>query len=191
MSLTSYYNHSNTSIQIVKEVRHGQKAPADHSGRTENNEEEIITTVAVTLTPQGGGANVILLSRDLDGDGPNDAVVEVSGNLTENTSYAGEVRFLNETETPAEDITIEVSEEAEEHQVFFVASSSLNASFDYLDFDANDNPLGTLFTMDTGAASMGTFNITLKHEPNKPNDGTPSNAGGETDVTVTFEVTVE
>lgn len=155
------------------------------------NEEEIITTVSVTLTPQGGGANVILISRDLDGDGPNDAVVEVSGGLTENTSYSGEVQFLNETETPAENITIEVVEEAEEHQVFYVASGSLNATFEYLDFDANDNPLGTLFSMDTGAASTGTLTVVLRHEPNKPNDGTPSGAGGETDVNVTFDLVIE
>lgn len=155
------------------------------------NEEEIITTVSVTLTPQGGGTNVILISRDLDGDGPNDAVVEVSGSLTENTSYNGVVKFLNETETPPEDITIEVAEEAEEHQVFYVSSGSLNATFEYLDFDANGNPLGTLFRVDTGAASTGTLSVVLRHEPNKPNDGTLSGAGGETDVNVSFDLDIE
>ncbi|MEZ4857824.1 MAG: hypothetical protein R2781_03350 [Flavobacteriaceae bacterium] len=42
------------------------------------NEEEVITTVTVTLVPEGGGATVILQSRDLDGDGPNAPVVTVS-----------------------------------------------------------------------------------------------------------------
>ncbi len=32
------------------------------------NEEEVITTVTVTLTPVGGGTPVVLTSRDLDGD---------------------------------------------------------------------------------------------------------------------------
>ena len=35
------------------------------------NEEEVITTMTVTLTPVGGGTAITLRSQDLDGDGPN------------------------------------------------------------------------------------------------------------------------
>ena len=72
------------------------------------NEEEVITTVTTTLT--GGGQVITLTSRDLDGDGPNAPTITVSGNLTANTTYAGEVSFLNETVSPADDITGEVAE---------------------------------------------------------------------------------
>src|SRR5687768_14083377 len=76
---------------------------------TPANEEEVITTVTTTLT---NGANVITMtSRDLDGDGPNAPVVTVSGTLMANTQYQGNVVFLNETESPAEDITAEIEEE--------------------------------------------------------------------------------
>jgi len=34
-------------------------------------EEEVITTMTVTLTPDGGGTAITLKSTDLDGDGPN------------------------------------------------------------------------------------------------------------------------
>jgi len=155
------------------------------------NEEEIITTVTITLTPTNGGNVVTLRSLDLDGDGPNDPVITVSGNLSAQTTYNGAVIFLNETENPAEDITEEVNEEAEEHQVFFVTSSGLQATFTYLNFDGNGDPLGTLFSVATEEASTGNLNVVLRHEPTKPNDGTLSGAGGETDVSVSFPVIIE
>ena len=65
------------------------------------NEEEVITTMTVTLVPQGGGTSITLLSRDLDGDGPNPPEVSVSSPLAANTSYDGTIVLLNETETPS------------------------------------------------------------------------------------------
>ena len=75
------------------------------------NEEETITTLRITLVPEGGGTNITIETQDLDGDGPNDPVRDISGNLSANTTYTGSIVFLNETETPAEDITEEVAEE--------------------------------------------------------------------------------
>ena len=153
------------------------------------NEEEVISTVILTLTPESG-EDVILMTQDLDGDGPDAPVITISGSFAENTQYEGAVRFLNETETPAEEITDEVLEEADEHQVFYTTTNGLNIQTDYLDFDDNDNPLGLLITLTTGAASQGSLTVTLRHEPVKPNDGLDS-AGGETDITTTFDVTIE
>ncbi|MEJ2163614.1 MAG: type 1 periplasmic binding fold superfamily protein, partial [Robiginitalea sp.] len=69
------------------------------------NEEEVITTMTITLVPQGAGETITLQSRDLDGDGPNPPEITVSGNLASNTDYNGSIELLNETETPPEDIT--------------------------------------------------------------------------------------
>jgi hypothetical protein len=154
------------------------------------NEEEVITTMTITLVPQGGGDTVTLQSRDLDGDGPNPPEVTVSGPLLTNTDYNGTIVLLNETETPAEDITEEVEEEAEEHQFFFEVSGSLSASTTYSNFDGDGNPLGTEFVLEAGDASVGNFTVTLRHEGKKPNDGTLADAGGETDITQTFNLTI-
>ena len=51
----------------------------DDDNPEEINEEETITTMTVTLTPQGGGTEIILASRDLDGDGPDDPDITVLG----------------------------------------------------------------------------------------------------------------
>lgn len=154
------------------------------------NEEELITTMTVTLTPQGGGATITLESRDLDGDGPNAPEITVSGNLAANTSYSGVIVLLNETEAPAENITEEVEEEAEEHQFIFSTTGAIT-TVNYADADGNGNPVGIAFTLETGDAGGATITVTLRHEPTKPNDGTLAGAGGETDIAQTFTVTVE
>ena len=155
------------------------------------NEEEVITTMTVTLSPQGGGTNITLQTRDLDGDGPDPPVVTVSGDLAANTTYDGAIELLNETETPAEDITEEVEEEDDEHQFFFAVGGGLDATTDYANFDGDGNPLGTEFTLTTTDASTGNLTITLRHEPKKPNDGTLADAGGETDIAQTFDLTIQ
>lgn len=155
------------------------------------NEEEVITTMTVTLLPNGGGTPVTLQTRDLDGDGPNAPTVTVSGNLTAGATYNGSIVLLNETEDPAENVTEEVQEEAEEHQFFYSVAGGLNATTEYANFDGDGNPLGTEFILSTGDASNGSMTFTLRHEPKKPNDGSLGDAGGETDIQATFNLTIE
>ncbi|ADV49969.1 hypothetical protein Celal_2684 [Cellulophaga algicola DSM 14237] len=154
------------------------------------NEEEVITTMTVTLTPNDGSEVITLQSRDLDGDGSDAPVITISGNFVSGTTYDGAIVLLNETESPAEDITEEVEEESDEHQFFYTISSGLDATTAYSNNDSDGNPLGTEFTLTTGAASTGSITFTLRHEPTKPNDGIES-AGGETDILVSFDVSVE
>tara|TARA_B100001093_G_scaffold509794_1_gene574502 strand:+ start:13236 stop:13778 length:543 start_codon:yes stop_codon:yes gene_type:complete len=150
------------------------------------NEEEVITTMTVVLNP----GNITLQSQDLDGDGPNAPSVTVSGNLSANTTYSGSITFLNELESPAENITEEVEEEDDEHQVIFV-SSGVSLSVSGLNTDGDGFPLGTEFSLSTVDAGSGTLRIVLRHEPTKPNDGTLTGAGGSTDIDVSFNLTVE
>ncbi len=154
------------------------------------NEEEVITTLTVTLTPQGGGTAITLQTRDLDGEGPNAPVITVSDNLAAGTTYDGTIVLLNETESPAENITEEVEAEDDEHQFFFTVESGLDITTDYSNFDGDGNPLGTEFTLSAGAASSGTFTVTLRHQPTKPNTGL-ADAGGETDISASFDVVVQ
>lgn len=162
----------------------------DHDHPEHSHEEEVITTVTVTLTPSSG-TEVTLEWQDLDGDGPNDPTI-TGGKLASNTVYDGVIKLLNETETPAEDITEEVEEEADEHQFFYTVSSGLNVTTAYsdTDVDGDGNPVGLEFTLTTGEASSGTVTFTLRHEPTKPNTGL-EDAGGSTDVEATFNIEVE
>lgn len=154
------------------------------------DEEEVITTLMVTLT-SNTGQTITLNSQDLDGDGPNDPTISVSAPLRVATTYTGVIELLNETENPAEPIHEEVAAESNAHQFFFTQSANLGLTTQYLDFDGNGNPLGLSFSLSTTSAGQGTMTFTLRHEPLKPNDGTLSGAGGETDLSVTFPITVE
>ncbi len=158
------------------------------------NGEEVITTLNYTLTPDDGGTDVVLSFRDLDGDGGNDPVV-TSGTLSANQTYTGSITLLNESVTPAENITEEIEEEDEDHQFFFQSSLS-NVTVAYTDQDSDGNPIGLSSTLTTGAASAaGTLTIILRHEPIKTASGVANgeiaNAGGETDIEVAFTIDVQ
>ena len=157
----------------------------DHSG-DDHSEEELITTVTYTLT---GPNTVVMTFTDLDGDGGAAPTITVSGDLVANTSYTGSLVLLNETESPAENITAEISAEADEHEFFF--TNTLGLIISKTDVDSGNNPLGLSTTVDTGSSGTGSLTVVLKHEPKKPNNGTVADAGGKTDLEVTFDVTVQ
>ena len=153
------------------------------------NEEEVITTLTVSLVPEGGGTAVILQTRDLDGDGPNAPVI-TSSNLAAGVTYSGSIVLLNETENPAGNITEEVEEESVEHQFFYTATAGLDVTTNGENLDSEGNKLGTEFTLVAGAVSSGTLTFTLRHEPTKPNTGL-DDAGGESDIIALFNVAVQ
>lgn len=157
-------------------------------------EQEEITTLNVFLTAEGGTEELKFSYRDLDGDGTNAEVV--SNNLDANTTYTGRLEFLNENDSPVEDITEEIIEEDDEHQIFFATSSGLNVTTEYLDQDGDGNPIGVEFRLTIGDASTGNMTILLIHEGNKfaegANEGVySSSVGGDTDIEVVFSVTIE
>ena len=149
------------------------------------SDEELITTVLYTLTD--GNNTIVLEWEDLDGDTGNAPTIS-SGTLTANTSYTGSIQLLSRTESPAEDITLEVRAEGDEHEFFYTNTAGLTIT--KTDTDGT-NPVGIETTLSTGAAGSGSLTIVLKHEPTKPNDGTAANAGGSTDVQVTFPISIQ
>jgi hypothetical protein len=155
------------------------------------NEEELITTVELELTNTADATNVVLFkSVDIDGEGPDDPVITVTGTVNASSTYLGEVRFLNESIAPSEDITEEVIEESNDHEVFYTTSIT-GLTITKTDVDANGNPLGVLSSFQTGAIGTGILTVVLRHEPIKPNDNTLIGAGGETDAEVSFTFEVE
>ena len=118
-------------------------------------------------------------------------VDSVSAPLSVATTYSGVIELFNETVSPAEPVHEEVAEESAEHQFFYTQGGNINVTTNYEDFDGNGNPLGLSFSLSTTSAGQGTMTFTLRHEPLKPNDGTLSGAGGETDLSVTFPITIE
>lgn len=154
------------------------------------NEEELITTLRLTLT-DGNGGEAIFSFRDL-GDGQAPEIVE--GVLKANTIYDGVLELLDESTTEVGDITAEVIEEADEHQVFYISNNGA-IMIDYSDQDVNGYPLGIVTKLTTTDTGNSELKVILRHEPAKAalnvQNGDITNAGGETDIEVTFNVVIE
>ncbi len=192
---------------------------SEHDEHGHNHETEVFTTVRLNFTPQSGGAAVIATFIDPDGDGgmsgSADALV-----LEVGTTYDLRLDFLNELEDPIEDVTLEIQEEAEEHQVFIRGSAVegpataanpdalvVHAYADTeLSYGANavgeDLPVGLANTITTRAQGRGTFAVMLRHLPElnemprkEPGLASVMASGealpGEVDVDVEFDLTVE
>ncbi len=155
------------------------------------NEEEVITAVTLTLFPNGPQETVVLGFSDPDGDGGMDPVFSSTGTIVANANYRAQVSFANDMGS----IDAEIVDEALEHQVFYQVTGGLGLTFVYDDLDVAGQPLGISTLVTSGAAGAGDLTITLRHEPNKTAAGVsisnPGPAGGETDVEVTFAVTIQ
>lgn len=158
------------------------------------NEEEVITSAVLSFTNQANQEVVVWSVSDPDGDGGNAPIFSVSP-LNANSVYSLEIEFFNETVNPIEDITEEIEEEGDEHQIFYQVNSAFNISIVYDDSDINGQPIGLKCIVTTGEAGNGDLIVTLIHEPQKDASGVSTGdislAGGETDFEITFSGVIE
>ncbi len=191
-----------------------------HDDHGHDNESEIITTVTLTFTPQGGGDAVVASFSDPDGDGGMSGSTDPI-TLKVETVYDLSITFLNDLEDPAENITEEIEEEAEEHQVFITGDvvqgpaasdpASVLVEHAYADMEStyggnaegDDLPVGLANTITTTSATgSGTFGVRLQHLPEvngeaqKVEDLAAQLAAGtalpgDADAAVEFALTVE
>lgn len=173
----------------------------DNNAPPIENEEEIITDVFLIFTPAGGGMPMTVVAKDPDGEGPQSLQSLQDITLIQNTTYTLEV-FLQNT-LVGTDITTEVRKEKDEHMFFFewpdglFANPSGNGNVDnrndlvnYKDQDGNGFPLGLSTSWETGGASFGRFRIVLKHQPSGIKTASSTVNDGETDVDLTWNLSV-
>lgn len=152
----------------------------------EPNEEEVITTLLVKLTPVTGGATLQYKFEDIDGPGGAAATIEEIV-LAPSTVYDAELLLLNKTVSPADTISNEVAEEADAHRFYYEVEGGANLSIGNYDTDANGIPVGLTSRWTTGAVSTGKLQITLRHyaatPPNKALADGVNDAKSSTDLT--------
>ncbi len=152
------------------------------------NEEELITTLVVSLKDVATGFTSTFIFKDPDGEGGNGPTQFDEINMEAGKEYDCTLSVLNESVSPAEDITEEIMEEDVDHQFYFTPSGS-SASVTTTDIDAVGLPVGLESNWDAGAAGTGTMKITLKHKPGEKAAG-DTIAVGETDIEITFTTNV-
>lgn len=129
---------------------------------TEEEGEELITTVELTFTDNISSKSSTFNWRDSDGPGGNSPVID-NINLLKNVDYMLTVRFLNESQIPVDDITLEIRDEDEDHLICF--SNTSNITVEATDKDANDLPIGLTAAVNTTGAFNGFFELELRHQP--------------------------
>lgn len=152
------------------------------------NEEEVITTVIVTLQPTEG-ETVTLTWDDINLDAVVDeSEIVVSDNLVPSTSYAATIKLLNKSGNSEVNITDEVQKEAEDH-IFCFTVTTVGIAITNLSKDSNELPVGITSTWTTSASSAsGTVTITLRHQPGVKTGDCPG--AGDTDASITFPISV-
>lgn len=128
------------------------------------NEEELITTVKLNFTEVGTGTVTTATFRDIDGEGGNPPSLFETVNLLSGRSYQVRIEVLNESVSPAENITDEIIAEANDHQFYF-QPSGVAVAVTNLDTDPNGLPLGVNSVWTAAATGSGTIRLTLKHKP--------------------------
>ncbi|MCE2757346.1 MAG: hypothetical protein LW706_05250, partial [Chitinophagaceae bacterium] len=113
----------------------------------------------------GTGALTVFEFKDLDGEGGAAPSKFDEITLQKGKIYDCVLEILNESVSPADNITAEIIAEANDHQFYFSATNGL-VSFSNFNADGKGFPLGTtsLWTASSNTGS-GTLNITLKHKP--------------------------
>ena len=157
------------------------------------NEEEVINEIKITLKDDNN-QTYNLSYIDSDGAGPTVPVI-MADVLPSNKKLTGYVTFENTLNTPVDKITDEILDEGTDHQLFFTFKGSPAPVVVYKDQDSNGKPIGLQIEINTLGQYFGIMDFVLRHQPNKDASGVSAgeivNAGGTTDVQITFNVTVE
>lgn len=202
MRVLSFLLLSSALVSGCTDVEHDH----DH-----DHEHEVITTVVLSFADSDGGEAQTFEWADPEDDG-NPVVDDIV--LMDGSSYSLSVAFLNELEDPAEDITEEIADEADEHQVFFTGSAvqgpatGTNADaiveHSYTDEDSAGLPLGLENSFSTLGTGSGELVLTLRHLPEESGasiktagmaedvaTGGFEAIGGDNDVQITFALEVQ
>lgn len=151
------------------------------------NEEELITTLKITLVDQDSiHPTVVAIFKDVDGPGGNAPSIFDTIRLAPNTTYLGTIEILNESSSPVINLTTEVLAEATDH-LFCFSPSNLNLAIVRTDSDGTYE-IGIQSKWTTGNNSSGNNIIRLKHQPGVKNGSCDL---GETDIEVDFQTIIQ
>ena len=148
------------------------------------NEQEFISNVLMTIESADGTSQTV----DWDLSEMNSQTIS----LKVNTDYNVGLRFINSSDpTDVEEVTLEIIDEADEHQVFFeFADVSVNVTS--ASNDTKDGSRGVLLNSVWNASSTGTglVRVYLIHQPTNFNATTREGLGGFNDVAIDIPVSI-
>ena len=184
-----------------------------------DHDHGVTTMVVLNFTPAEGGDTLSFTWSDPENDGDpiiDPVVLPDASDTAEHVAqeYDVSVELWNELEDPPEEVTPEILEQDDAHQLFFTgtavegpataANPAAVVEHAYADADAGGLPVGLQNTMTTLALGSGELSVRVRHLP--PEDGNAVKVagledtvaasgfaaiGGDDDADVTFNLTVE
>jgi hypothetical protein len=172
------------------------------------NVPEMITQVTLTFTPTNG-APVVVTATDPDGEGVQGVETDGAIQLAKSTDYTLTIKLINGLADPndeAYDVTHEVESESDEHMFFFAwTGDAFSAPRGNGNIDERNDPVDYSESVDDSGLPLGivtkwrsadittqgaSFRVMLKHQPGLKSQASKS-SDGETDLDVTFDLTVQ
>jgi len=172
---------------------------------------ELITKVTLTFTPTSGSP-IVVTATDPDGEGVQNIRTDGTLQLSKSTTYTLTIQLINGLAAPTDseyDVTHEVESEGVEHMFFFgwtgnsftdpSGDGNIDVRTDKVNYTGGSNsldktglPLGltTTWTTTDITTESATLRVLLKHQPGLKS-GVSVSTDGETDLDVTFPLTVE
>lgn len=162
-------------------------------------EQETFTSLQATFFPAGGGGNQIIMAYEDATDGSSAVPTAASsGPLAVDTEYEMKVLLFNRAADPAKNLTTNVVDMGSDYQLYVTATpSNLFQSVEYLDLDANGQPIGLNMRFKTSERfSTGSVKVSFRKNPDKSIMVTAGNTvdnavGGENLIDATFQVVVQ
>jgi hypothetical protein len=159
-----------------------------------HDDNELITRVELKFTDAATKTTLTYTFQDKDADPKTapekfDKIV-----LNKGVTYTMSVGVFDDTKSPAKDITEEINEESDSHLFVFKTNPASLLAVSILDKDKNGLPIGLSSSAKTSAtAGTGKLNVLLKHQPvlNGAKVKTGQEAGGSTDIDLTFDIEVK
>lgn len=151
-------------------------------------DHDVVTTVTLTLTNTATLSTQSYVWEDLDGVGgsaPNriDTIL-----VAADSAYKGSLAFENRKASPPVNITVDILNERNNHQVFYTLATAM-ATIATTDLDGRNLPLGLKTSWTSLKKSMGTLSVSLSHYPDSTTKkGT--NPSTETDVNVVMPLVI-
>lgn len=149
---------------------------------------EFLTTVQLVVTNTASATDIQTVAvKQL----PNTAIdySKATLNLKPNSTYTVAVKFLDETTNPPGNVTDDIYARRNYHLICFsITGAKLTVVRTDLDTNTPALEIGLQDKFTTTAASTGSLNVQLRHQPNAKNGDC---APGSSDADVTFPVTIK
>ena len=148
------------------------------------NQQEYISNVVLKVQSSDGSSQTV--NWDISEQNTQ------SINLKANSDYKVEVSFLNNSDpSDIDDVTLEVIEEADQHQVFY-EFASVSVDVTSASDDVKDGSRGVLIKSiwNASASGAGTVRVYLIHQPTNYSGTTREDIGGFNDVSIDIPITI-